>query len=103
MLYARLDVLSLAGLAPALAGLRDLVLVAARAVAPRHAWDHVRGTQVGTSRTGSPLVTPRTRLQPGAGEPQGFSGAAADVSVAAAALARIGSRSRQGAPGPPAA
>ena len=71
VLYVRLDTFSLAGLAPALTGLRDLVLAAARAVDPRHAWEHVRGTEVGAVRTGAPLVTVRTKLTTGVeeGEP----------------------------------
>jgi hypothetical protein len=69
VLYARLDTFSLAGLAPALTGLRDLVLAAAKAVEPRKAWDHVRNTQVGTAHTGNPLITVRTELSRGVGEP----------------------------------
>jgi hypothetical protein len=69
VLYARLDAFSLAGLAPALTGLRDLVLAASRTVDRRHAWQHVRGTEVGAARTGAPLITVRTALTPGAGEP----------------------------------
>jgi hypothetical protein len=69
VLYARLDTMSLAALAPALTGLRDLVLAAARAVDPRHAWEHVRGAEVGAVRTGAPLITVRTMLTAGAGEP----------------------------------
>jgi hypothetical protein len=69
VLYARLDAFSLAGLAPALTGLRDLVLAASRTVDPRHAWEHVRGTEVGSARTGAPLITVRTALSPGVGEP----------------------------------
>ncbi len=69
VLYARLDTFSLAGLAPALTGLRDLVLAAARAVEPRHAWEHVRNTEVGAARSGTSLITVRTTLYPSAGEP----------------------------------
>lgn len=69
VLYARLDTFSLAGMAPALTGLRDLVLASARAVDARHAWDHVRATEVGAARTGAPLVTVRTTLTPDVREP----------------------------------
>jgi len=69
VLYLRLDTLSLAELAPALTGLRDLELASARAVEPRRAWDHVRRTQVGTARSGSSLITVRTMLSHGLGEP----------------------------------
>jgi hypothetical protein len=69
VLYARLHTLSLAGLAPALTGLRDLMLSAAKTVEPKRAWEQVRKTQVGTSRTGAPLITVRTALSQEPGEP----------------------------------
>ena len=69
VVYLRLTEFSLAGLAPALTGLRDLALAAARAVDARHAWDFVRGAEVGASRTGVPVLTVRTALTPDAGEP----------------------------------
>jgi hypothetical protein len=69
VLYARVDTFSLAGLAPALTGLRDLVLAAARAVEPRRAWEHVRRTEVGAAHTGAPLVTVRLSLTADVGEP----------------------------------
>jgi hypothetical protein len=69
VLYVRLSEFSLAGLAPAMTGLRDLALAAARAVDAKQAWDFVRGAEVGSSRTGVPVLTVRTVLTPDIGEP----------------------------------
>jgi hypothetical protein len=69
VLYIRLNEFTLADLAPALTGLRDLALAAARAVDSRHARDFVRRADVGTSRTGVPVLTVRTALTPDEGEP----------------------------------